>query len=38
MPTPGSEYKTRAVGVGPEDEDAARAALQAIDAANGPRS
>ena len=38
MPTPGSEYKTRAVGVGPEDEQAARAALQAIDAANGPRS
>ena len=38
MPTPGSNYRTRAVGVGPEDEEAARAALQGIDAANGPRS
>ena len=36
-PTPGSNYRTRAVGIGPEDEDAARAALKENDAAaSGP--
>ena len=37
-PTPGSNYRPRAVGIGPADEDAARAALQKIDSAAGPRS